>query len=48
MTDKVRYPSEVTIDGVVYRRGDKVAMPKKPKLKVRPAKQQFIEIKKRT
>lgn len=47
MTDEIRRPSTVVIDGVQYRRGDKVPMPPKRKLKVYKQKQQFIEIKKR-
>lgn len=36
MTDEVRRPDSVVIDGVEYRRGDKMPF-KKPKLKIAPA-----------
>lgn len=48
MTDKIRYPDSVIMNGVEYKRGDRVPMIPKRKLKVRPAHQQFVEIKKRT
>lgn len=44
MTDKVRYPKTTIIDGVEYKIGDKVPIPKPKKRTLSPAKQQFIPI----
>lgn len=42
MTDKVRYPKTVVIDGVEYKIGDKVPIPKSKRKTLRPFKAQFV------